>query len=130
MIYTQITPSVTSYPYPGKTAKAADRTDCIGTTCTYAEEMTNYANWYTYYRTRMQTMKSAASLAFKDIGDDFRVGFMTIHPTASNSLKLTLLAAPIKLPGLPSFSAVMAIQLRLYVPHWQKPGAFMRTRKP
>jgi type IV pilus assembly protein PilY1 len=30
-----------------------------GDSCTYAEEMTNYANWYAYYSTRMQAMKTA-----------------------------------------------------------------------
>lgn len=82
-----LTAANNSYPFPGSTAKASGRTDCAGATCTYAEEMTNYANWYAYYQTRMQTMKTAASLAFKDLGEDFRVGFMTIHPTSSNSLK-------------------------------------------
>lgn len=72
-----ITSSVTSYALPGSSSKALARTDCAGTTCTYAEEMTNYANWWAYYHTRTQTMKTSASLAFKDVGDDFRVGFMT-----------------------------------------------------
>lgn len=86
-LFTPIISSVVSYPYPGSATKASSRTDCGGATCTYNEEMTNYANWWTYYQTRMQTMKTSASLAFKDIGVDFRVGFMTIHPIASNSLK-------------------------------------------
>lgn len=38
----------------------------------------NFANWYTYYRNRMLMMKSAAGLAFKNIGDDYRVGYTTI----------------------------------------------------
>lgn len=85
---TTITPDVTSYPYPGSSAKASSRTDCAGTTCTYKEEMTNYANWYTYYRTRMQMMKTASSnaLAAIDSAVDiaagksrFRLGFMTIN---------------------------------------------------
>lgn len=85
---TTITSSVTSYPYPGSTTKASSRTDCVGTTCTYLEEMTNYANWFTYYRTRMQMMKTASSnaLAAVDSAVDiaagksrFRLGFMTIN---------------------------------------------------
>lgn len=74
---TVITSTTTSYSYPGTSSAAISRTDCAGATCSYAEEMTNYANWYTYYRTRTQMMKTATSLAFKDIGDDFKVGFMT-----------------------------------------------------
>ncbi|WP_319243770.1 PilC/PilY family type IV pilus protein [uncultured Propionivibrio sp.] len=74
-----------SYPYPGSATKASARSDCAGTTCTYAEEMTNFANWYTYYRTRMQMMKSATSLAFQGVSDNFRVGYLSIDANASNS---------------------------------------------
>jgi len=41
-------------------------------------EAQNYANWYSYYRTRMVMMKSAVSLAFKNIDAKYRVGFSTI----------------------------------------------------
>ncbi len=68
-----IVPSITSYP------KAASRTDCAGDSCTYAEEMTNFANWWAYYRTRMQTMKSGVSLAFAAVDDRFRVGYYTLN---------------------------------------------------
>ena len=61
-------------------AKAVDRLDCAGTSCSYAEEMTNFANWYAYYRTRMMTMKSAAGQAFATIDNNYRVGFITINP--------------------------------------------------
>lgn len=62
--------------------KAAGRTDCAGTTCTYTEEMTNFANWWTYYQTRMQTMKTAVSRAFKPIDSRYRVGFIDIYGTS------------------------------------------------
>ncbi len=75
---TDIVPTTANYP------RAASRTDCSGavgaTGCTYAQEMTNFANWYAYYRSRMQMMKTAAGLAFKQVTDAYRVGFMTIHP--------------------------------------------------
>ena len=75
--YVVISPDVSSYPYPGSAEKAPTRTDCAGTTCTYVEEMTNYANWWAYYRTRMQSMKTAASRAFLGIDGNFRVGCRT-----------------------------------------------------
>jgi type IV pilus assembly protein PilY1 len=62
-------------------AKAATRTDCAGATCTYDEEMTNFANWWAYYRTRMQTMKSGVSRSFAVVDDTRRVGFATINLT-------------------------------------------------
>jgi type IV pilus assembly protein PilY1 len=83
-----IVPGNNSYPYPGTASKASSRTDCAGATCTYNEEMTNFANWYAYYRTRLLTMKTAAGRAFKDIDGSFRVGFMTIHPNTTDYLKI------------------------------------------
>lgn len=93
MLMTAITPTRTSYTYPNTAAKAATRSDCSGTTCSYAEEMTNFANWWTYYRTRMQLMKTASSNAFSaldkssDVANGlsrFRVGFMTINNTTGS----------------------------------------------
>jgi len=72
--HTDIVSSTTDYP------KGPQRIDCSGATCTYQEEMTNFANWYAYYRTRMQMMKSAAGRAFIPIDDTYRVGFITINP--------------------------------------------------
>lgn len=85
-LFVPITPGVDAYPLAGSSAKALARTDCAGTTCTYVEEMTNYANWWAYYHTREQTMKTSASLAFKGVGDDFRVGFMTTSTRAAYML--------------------------------------------
>lgn len=72
-VRTDIVPSVTSYP------KATARTDCAGSTCTYSEEMTNFANWWTYYQTRIQYIKTAASLAFDVIDSSYRVGYFSIN---------------------------------------------------
>lgn len=76
---TKISPTTTSYPYPGREEKADSRTDCAASTCTYAEEMTNYANWYAYYRTRLQMAKSSIGWAFNDLDDSVRVGFWAIN---------------------------------------------------
>ncbi len=43
------------------------------------DERQNFANWYSYYRTRMLMMKTAASRAFAAIGNRYRVGFMSIN---------------------------------------------------
>jgi type IV pilus assembly protein PilY1 len=78
-----IIPAVTSYP------KASTRTDCAGTTCSYTEELQNFANWFSYYRGRLLMSKSAISLAFKDVSDSqpgigFRVGFSVISMGTSS----------------------------------------------
>jgi len=79
-----IVPTTTSYQGPN------------GSTRTYAQEMTNFANWYAWYRTRMQMTKTGVGQAFADIRgtpksdlvdpDDknhfhARVGFSTISNT-------------------------------------------------
>jgi type IV pilus assembly protein PilY1 len=65
--------------YAGRPA----RTDCVNApVCNGAEEMTNYANWFSYYRRRIQAMKSAAGLAFQNVDERYRVGFILIKPSA------------------------------------------------
>lgn len=49
------------------------------------DERTNFANWYSYYRTRMLTMKTSVGQAFKTIGTEYRVGYMSINNAATNS---------------------------------------------
>lgn len=57
------------------------RSDCTAApNCTYAQEMTNFANWYAYYRSRMQMMKSALSLAFASVPNNkYRIGYFSIN---------------------------------------------------
>ncbi len=57
------------------------RTDCAAApTCTFAEEMTNFANWYAYYSTRMQLMKTGVGYAFIQMDSSYRIGLITINP--------------------------------------------------
>jgi type IV pilus assembly protein PilY1 len=50
-----------------------------GTTRTVAEETQNFANWFSYYRSRILTARAGASIAFGRLGENFRVGFRTIN---------------------------------------------------
>ena len=86
---TDIISTNNSYPFPGSATKASTRSDCAGSTCTYAEEMTNFANWWTYYHTRMQMMKSSASISFNQLDSRYRVGYFSINNnTGSDFLNL------------------------------------------
>ena len=80
-VRTDIVSTTASYP------RAASRTDCTGgvgpTGCSFQEEMTNFANWFAYYHTRMQTMKSAAGRVFATMDDRYRIGFVTINASSS-----------------------------------------------
>ncbi len=44
-----------------------------------SDKETNFANWFSYYRTRILMMKSSAGAAFNNIGDRYRVGFSSIN---------------------------------------------------
>jgi type IV pilus assembly protein PilY1 len=56
--------------------RASGRVDCVATagSCSYTEEMTNFANWYAYYKSRIQMTKSAVGLAFAPVTGNYRVG--------------------------------------------------------
>jgi len=71
--------SVVNYP------KFAARTDCTGNTCTWAEELQNYANWNAYHSTRVKLARTGIGLAFKPLGATFRLGWGTINRIESNS---------------------------------------------
>jgi type IV pilus assembly protein PilY1 len=65
----------------------SSRGDCAAApNCTYEEELRNFANWFAWYRTRMQMMKSSVSLAFQGIDDKYRMGYFTLnYPSMSGS---------------------------------------------
>lgn len=56
----------TSFTWPG------------GVTRTVAEEVQNYANWFSYYRLRNTMAKAAASRVFSQLDENNRVGYNTI----------------------------------------------------
>jgi type IV pilus assembly protein PilY1 len=68
---------------PGPFPKGAARMDCSGTVglagCTQAEERQNFANWYSYYRTRNLLARGASMESFASIGNTIRVGFGRIN---------------------------------------------------
>ena len=54
-------------------------------TRTVAEETQNFANWFSYYRSRAHAAKAGASTAFAKLGTNYRVGFSTINtPSLGN----------------------------------------------
>ena len=70
-----------SFPHQQTTARGKWDKVRIGAT---AAEQQNFANWYSFYRTRLMLMKSAAGLAFVGLNDNYRVGFITICPDGSS----------------------------------------------
>lgn len=79
--YTQVQiKSGSNYTGHGRAA----RTDCSGGTCSYAQEIQNFANWYTYHRSRILTSRAGIGRAFVGQSDKMRVGFGAINKASSS----------------------------------------------
>lgn len=63
----------------GRTYAYTDPFTGVAGTRTYAEEMTNYANWFAYYRTRVLTAKTTTAIAFNNVDKTYRAGFHTMN---------------------------------------------------
>ncbi len=61
-----------------------NRTDCTNGVCSYNQEIQNFANWYTYYRSRVLTARAGIGRAFSAQDAGLRVGFGTINKANSN----------------------------------------------
>ncbi|MGE0329807.1 MAG: pilus assembly protein [Ramlibacter sp.] len=73
-----IRPAITTYP------KSAKRTDCPGSSCTYAQEIQNYANWYQYHRRRIFVATTALSQIISDAPAALRFGWASMNHLATN----------------------------------------------
>lgn len=57
-----------------------DRIDCAAAPiCTYAEEIQNFANWYSYYRSRILLLRAGVGQVLSAQGSHMRVGFGAIN---------------------------------------------------
>ncbi len=79
--FTRVEIKSANAPFP----KSADRTDCAAATCTYNEEIQNFANWFTYYRSRILAARAGIGSAFAAQATNMRVGFATLNQ-ASNTI--------------------------------------------
>ena len=52
---------------------------------TEAQELINFATWFSYHRTRMKVAKAGAAEAFHQLGDNVRVGYRSLHQNNSNT---------------------------------------------
>lgn len=78
--YTQVEIKSSTPTYAG----GANRSDCAAApTCTYDEEIQNFANWYSYYRSRVLLARAGIGRAFSAQGNTMRVGFAAINQGTS-----------------------------------------------
>ena len=65
-------------------AAAVYRDDCYQYTTVSDAQKQNFANWFSYYRTRMMTAKAGVGIAFSRQPEALRVGFGTINQGRHN----------------------------------------------
>ncbi|MBN8430343.1 hypothetical protein JF535_05680 [Microbulbifer salipaludis] len=80
--YTKVEIRTESATYTGHDRD--QRTDCVAGVCTYDQEMQNFANWYTYYRSRTLAARAGIGRAFQAQGEDLRVGYGSINKASSS----------------------------------------------
>jgi len=92
--YTRVEIRPANAPFTGH--GRLNRTDCaVVDSCTYAEEIQNFANWYTYHRNRIFASRAGIGRAFAPFDGGMRVGFGAINyrRTATNNVTLDGLSA-------------------------------------
>jgi|TARA_B110000459_G_scaffold111611_1_gene123783 type IV pilus assembly protein PilY1 len=83
---------------PGRTyPKTENRSDCdtAEDSCSYTEEMDNFANWFTYYRSRELLAKAALGSVVTS-AENLRLGYATINRQKYVSSGKTIVPAPIQ----------------------------------
>jgi len=71
--------SINTLPSSGLYPYYPERTDCATTGCTQTQERQNFANWFTYYRTRNLMMRGSLMEVFGTVDNVFRLGFGRIN---------------------------------------------------
>jgi type IV pilus assembly protein PilY1 len=80
--------------------KHPNRDDCTSTTCSQEQERQNFANWFVYYRTRMQMAQAAVPETFLALDDNkLRLGWGGIHQgeTVVQGQKTKIVASGVQL---------------------------------
>ncbi|MBV1907631.1 MAG: cadherin-like domain-containing protein [Pseudomonadales bacterium] len=87
--YTKVEILPANAPFVG----GANRLDCANPmSCTYAEEIQNFANWFTYYRLREYAAKAALGRSISDVSR-LRLGYTVLNDAANDSLNIDLMNA-------------------------------------
>jgi type IV pilus assembly protein PilY1 len=107
----EIKSTTPTYTGDGRGAKRSDCTvDTKGTpseaddtaSCSYAQEIQNFANWYTYYRSRMLAARGGVGKAFSEQNDGMRVGFGAINQPSTS---VDGVATTVIIDGVKKFSS-------------------------
>lgn len=76
---TEIIPANAPFTGEGR----VNRSDCTAGSCTYDQEIQNFANWYSYHRNRIFASRAGIGSAFSVQPESMRVGFGAINTTGT-----------------------------------------------
>ena len=68
---------------PVSKSRRANGLRASASSCSYNEEIQNFANWYTHYRSRILTARAGTGEPFSKQGTEMRVGFAAINKAAA-----------------------------------------------
>jgi type IV pilus assembly protein PilY1 len=91
-----------------------NRSDCANATasppsCTYAEEIQNFANWYSYYRNRIFAARGGIGRAFVDFDGGMRVGYGAINHSRTGTSTVDGVAGRTVISGVRDFSGTAKV---------------------
>ncbi len=74
-------------PWPAANGREDCASDGTPATCSYQEELQNFANWFQYYRSREYVTKSSIGRVVSEI-QDIRVGLQTLNNSSNEPIRL------------------------------------------
>ncbi len=74
-------------PWPAANGREDCASDGDPTTCSYAEEIQNFANWFQYFRSREYVAKSSVGRVISEI-QDIRLGLETLNGSEREQIRL------------------------------------------
>lgn len=81
--------------------KHPNRADCVAARCTQAEERQNFANWFTYYRTRLLLTKGSVAEVLNSTGNTLRVGLASINTVIPTDRQKFIDGVPMNVMRMP-----------------------------
>ncbi|EHQ53726.1 type 4 fimbrial biogenesis protein PilY1, partial [Ectothiorhodospira sp. PHS-1] len=80
------------------------RSDCTAGSCTYDQEIQNFANWYTYHRNRIFASRAGIGRAFSEFDGGMRVGYGSINHNRTTTANLDGVAGRTVIRGVRNFT--------------------------
>lgn len=105
--YTQVEIRPENAPFVGQ--GRGNRSDCANAgetppSCTYEEEIQNFANWYSYHRNRIFASRAGIGRAFVDFEGGMRVGYGSINHARTGTATVDGVAGRTVIRGVRDFT--------------------------